>query len=150
MKKLLIGILGFQLFVGCFSLVLAQDAATPQPSSTQNGDSNNAVGGNDSKDCIKLNTDVPYVTDGNRCIPKSESGKIFPILMGGLSKFIVNAILIVSFIMLVAGGMLISVSGFSSGSYNKGKELIMKVVVGIILLGTSSLILYIINPNFFR
>lgn len=137
MKKLLIWILWFQLFVWCFSFVFADAKSDTLPAE-------------DSTNCIKLNTDVPYVTDGNRCIPKTESWKIFPMLMWWLSKFIVNAILIVSFIMLVVWWMLMTVSWFSSWSYNKWKELILKVVVGIILLWTSSLILYIINPNFFK
>lgn len=149
MKKLLIWILWFQLFVWCFSFVLADAKSDTLPPEKTN-ELNSEVWKTDWKDCIQLNTDVPYVTDGSRCIPKSESWKIFPVLMWWMSKFIVNAILIVSFIMLVAWWMLISVSWFSSWSYNKWKELIMKVVVWIILLWTSSLILYIINPNFFK
>jgi hypothetical protein len=52
--------------------------------------------------------------------------------------------LIVSFLLIVIGGIMIS-----TGNPKWGKDMIMKVIIGIALLGASGVILRLINPNFF-
>jgi len=52
--------------------------------------------------------------------------------------------LIVSFVLIIVGGIMIA-----TGNPSGGKKMIMKVVVGIALLGASGVILRLINPNFF-
>lgn len=68
----------------------------------------------------------------------------FPVLMGSLTQILVTIILIVSFVLIIIGGIMIS-----TGNLSGGKSLIIKVVIGIALLGASGVILRLINPNFF-
>lgn len=101
---------------------------------------------------IELNTNVPFI---GRCIEWSiddvsndekavTSEDAFPVLMGSLTQILVTIILIVSFVLIIIGGIMIS-----TGNPSGGKSLIIKVVVGIALLGASGVILRLINPNFF-
>lgn len=102
---------------------------------------------------VKLNTKVPFI--GN-CIESkkdyvggnSETSvtweEAFPVLMWSLTKILVTVILIVSFLLIVAGGIMIA-----TGDPAGGKKMIIKVVVGIAILWASWVILRLINPNFF-
>ncbi len=101
---------------------------------------------------IELNTNVPFI---GKCI-ESETGyaspweswvtweKAFPVLMGSLTKILVTVILIVSFVLIIIGGIMIA-----TGNPSWGKKMIINVVIGIALLGASWVILRLINPNFF-
>lgn len=51
---------------------------------------------------IKLNTDIPFV---GRCINKTDTSNAFPALIGGISKMVVTAILIISFMFIIIGGV---------------------------------------------
>lgn len=99
---------------------------------------------------VLLNTDVPFV---GKCIEFKDSGSTpldaFPRLMWGLSKIMITLILVFSFMMVIAGGVMIASSWVNESGYWDGKKLIMKVVVGIALLWASGVILRLINPNFF-
>jgi len=44
---------------------------------------------------------------------------------------------------------MIASSGANGDGYKNGKDMIRRVVVGLIILGASGIILAIINPNFF-
>lgn len=102
---------------------------------------------------IELNTNVPFI---GKCIEdgsvenlspdetKVTSSTAFPVLMWSLTKILVTIILIVSFVLIIIGGIMIA-----TGDPGWGKKMIMKVVVGIALLGASGVILRLINPNFF-
>lgn len=101
---------------------------------------------------VSLNTKVPFI--GN-CIESkkeyiggTETGvtwdTAFPTLMWALTQILVTIILIVSFVLIVVGGIMIA-----TGNPSGGKKMIMKVVVGIALLWASWVILRLINPNFF-
>ncbi len=103
---------------------------------------------------VKLNTSIPFI--GN-CI-ESNSGavwvweeaaavwsKAFPVLMGSLTKILVTVILITSFVLIVIGGVMIA-----TGDRDWGKKMIINVIIGIALLGSSGVILRLINPNFFQ
>lgn len=98
---------------------------------------------------IKLNTSVPFI--GN-CIESKEQNPnsnvtdetAFPVLMWSLTKILVTVILIISFVLIIVGGIMIA-----TGDPSGGKKMIMKVVIGIALLGASGVILRLINPNFF-
>lgn len=115
-----------------------------------------------SKECcgVELNTDVPFI---GKCIEMGTSnsaasadGKTtnvnslnaFPVLMWWLSKIMITVILILSFIAIIAGGVMMAGDGLM-GSYSNGKKLIMKVLAWLVLLGASWIILKLINPNFF-
>lgn len=102
---------------------------------------------------IQLNTSVPFI--GN-CI-ESETGNVgsneekwvswdnaFPVLMGSLTKILVTVILIVSFVLIVVWGIMIS-----TGNVAWWKGMIIKVAAGIAILWASGVILRLINPNFF-
>lgn len=100
---------------------------------------------------IKLNTDVPFI--GN-CIETTNKENAttqlnaFPRLMGAMMKLIMMTILIMSFLMIVAGGVLLTMKG-SVKQVEDGMALIQKVAIGMALLGASGVILKLINPNFF-
>lgn len=91
---------------------------------------------------VKLNTDVPFV---GRCINKTDTSNAFPALIGGISKIVVTAILIVSFMFVIIGGV-----QRASGDAKGGKDKITKVAIGLAILGASGAILALINPNFFK
>ena len=101
---------------------------------------------------IQLNTSVPFIgkciedTTGN--VGPDETGvtwnNAFPVLMSSLTQILVTIILILSFVLIVIGGIMIA-----TGNPSWGKKLIIKVVIGIALLGASGVILRLINPNFF-
>ena len=102
---------------------------------------------------IQLNTSIPFI--GN-CI-ENNSGDVwvgeeksvtwttaFPVLMWSLTKILVTVILIVSFILIIIGGIMIA-----TGNPSWGKKMIINVIIGIALLGASWVILRLVNPNFF-
>lgn len=102
---------------------------------------------------VKLNTNVPFI--GN-CLEQDTSDpsavspeRAFPVLMSSLTKILVTVILIVSFVLIVVGGIMIASAWPNQSKASEGRKLIMKVVVGIALLGASGVILRLINPNFF-
>lgn len=64
-------------------------------------------------------------------------------------KIIMTAILVISFVLIVVAGVMVSASGMDPKMYSKGMGMIKKVATGIALLGASGVILKIINPNFF-
>ncbi len=116
--------------------------------------------GNDDKCCVGtlLNTNVPFV---GQCITLAKDwaswdGTVvteetaFPVLMGSLTKMMVTVILLISFVAILAGGVMISASGGSDSWAKKGKELIGKVIIAIAVLWASGVILRLINPNFFK
>ncbi len=98
---------------------------------------------------VKLNTTIPFI--GN-CIattaqdPTSTINETtaFPILVTALVKILISVILIASFVMIVAGGVM-----WSTGDAKWGKDLIIKVAIGLAILGASGVILRLVNPNFF-
>lgn len=104
----------------------------------------------DCEDWIRLNTNVPFI--GN-CIwwedSEVDEENAFPILMWWMSKILITLTLVIAFLMLVAGGVLITTSGADQANYSKWKELIIKVLIWIFLLWASWVILHMINPNFF-
>lgn len=106
---------------------------------------------------IELNTNVPFI---GKCIEDTaddvwwdETGvtadQAFPVLMWSLVRIMVTIILIVSFVLIVVGGIQIASAWSDSWAASSGRKLIMKVVIGIALLGASWVILRLINPNFF-
>jgi len=101
---------------------------------------------------ISLNTSIPFI--GN-CIENSATDRgdgelavswttAFPVLMWSLTKILVTVILIVSFVLIIVGGIMISI-----GKAAEGRKMIINVIIGIALLGASGVILRLINPNFF-
>lgn len=113
------------------------------------------------EDWIKLNTNVPFV---GRCIEKvddeAEEGSdwettktttenAFAKLMWWLSKMVIAIIVVVSFLLLVAWWVMIAMAWANESLKSKWKDLVIRVIVGIVLLWASWIILHIINPNFF-
>jgi hypothetical protein len=110
---------------------------------------------------IQLNTNVPFI---GRCIEYSKNSNdpneidgsttvnplnAFPLLVWGLSKIVVTAILVFSFIMILVGGVMMTMGGANDEMYSKGKGYIRHVAIALALLGASGIILRLINPNFF-
>ncbi len=106
---------------------------------------------------VKLNTNVPFIGD---CIQFQKSASdpnttvvgpttAFPKLMQWLSKLMVTAILVFSFVLLIVAGVMMAAWWADKNAYSTGRKLIVKVIVGIALLGASGIILKLINPNFF-
>ncbi len=107
---------------------------------------------------VKLNTNVPFI---GRCLMYGNTNNVnqggdgtttvnsinaFPILMGAMMRLLVGVILIVCLWTLIVGGFMMTVPE----QYEKGKGLVRKVVWTIAALWSLWLILYLINPNFFR
>lgn len=101
---------------------------------------------------ISLNTSIPFI--GN-CIEDNFANRgpgetsvtwatAFPVLMWSLTKILVTFILIISFVLIIVGGIMIA-----TGNRKWWMDMIRKVVIGIALLGASGVILRLINPNFF-
>ncbi len=111
---------------------------------------------------ILLNTVVPFIWD---CIEMTSQNDVwsssnentstvnqlnaFPFLMMGLSKILVTVILIFSFLIVIASGLMMTTWVYDESNYKTGMERIKKVVVALILLWSSWLILKLINPSFF-
>ncbi|MDD2536995.1 MAG: hypothetical protein PHU61_00705 [Candidatus Absconditabacteria bacterium] len=104
---------------------------------------------------IKLNTDVPFI--GN-CITMGKSNSsgttvtqlnAFEKLMSGLMQIATSFILIVSFLLIIVAGIMMTMGGVDSGNFKKGKDRIFKVAAALALLGMAGVILKIINPTFF-
>jgi len=111
---------------------------------------------------IKLNTVVPFIGD---CIEMTTQNtthtsnwdntsnvnqlNAFPFLMMGLSKILVTVILIFSFLIVIAAGLMMVTWVYEEWNYKKWMDRIKKVVVALILLWSSGLILKLINPSFF-
>ena len=110
---------------------------------------------------IQLNTVVPFIGD---CIEMTTQNNTngangntsyvnqlnaFPFLMMGLSKILVTVILIFSFLVVIAAGLMMVTWVYEEWNYTKWLERIKKVIVALILLWSSGLILKLINPTFF-
>lgn len=99
---------------------------------------------------IKLNTDFPFV---GKCIGYETDGtnqiNVFPKMIRSLMKLTISIIMLMSFLIIVISGVMITSSGYDGGNYKEGIENIKKVAIGLALLGASGVILKLINPNFF-
>ena len=99
---------------------------------------------------IKLNTNFPFV---GSCIGFEWGGtnqiNVFPKMVKSLMKLIISIIMLMSLIIIIIAGVMVTSSGYDSGNYKKGLDLINKVATGLALLGASGVILKLINPNFF-
>lgn len=101
---------------------------------------------------IKLNTDFPFIW---RCIGLSSTAEganqtnAFAYMVKAIMKFIITIIMVVSVLMIVAAGVLMTTEGYEKGSYTKGMGMIKTVAQALALLGASGVILKLINPNFF-
>lgn len=106
---------------------------------------------------IQLNTVVPFIWDCIEMSNEESAGNTtrvnalnaFPILMWSLSKMLVTAILIFSFVMIVIWWVLIISWWINESNFKKWKEMIWKVIIWLALLWASWIILRLINPNFF-
>lgn len=99
---------------------------------------------------IKLNTNFPLV---GSCIGfewgKANQINVFARMVKSLMKLIISVIMLMSLIIIIIAGVMVTSSGYDSGNYKKGLDLINKVATGLALLGASGVILKLINPNFF-
>ena len=125
-------------------------AANPQTSTTSSASSPSRT-----EECkwVKLNTNLPFLWN---CIGVSNDGNgvnqlnAFPIMIKGLMKIIISIVLVMSFLMIVAGGVMMTTDGFESGNFAKWKAMITSVAKALAMLGASWVILKLINPNFFN
>ena len=95
-------------------------------------------------DCIEMNSysarpDTTTVTNTSA----------FPVLMQWLMKIVMSVILVVSFLLVIVSGLMMTAWAFKSTSFDKWKTLIKNVIISLILLWLSWLILKLINPSFF-
>ena len=117
------------------------------------------VSAKEDENCVQLNTNIPFI--GNEICMWEKSSQnwdkttvtaddAFPVLVGWLMKILIAIIIAVGLLMIIWGGILISSSWADQSLYGKWKDMIMKVIIWIALLGLSWLILHMINPNFFK
>lgn len=107
---------------------------------------------------VKLNTSIPFIGSclmyGNTNNPNQNgdgtttvnSLNAFPILMGALIRLLVSVILLACFGALIVGWFMMTIPE----QFKTGKSLVMKVVWTIVSLWSLGIILYLINPNFFK
>lgn len=95
---------------------------------------------------IKLNTNFPLIWN---CIGTTSDWvnptNAFPVMVTALTKIVMSVILVVCLILIIVWWIFIA----SDEKLGKWKELIKKVAIVIVLLWFSSVILKLINPNFF-
>lgn len=103
---------------------------------------------------IRLNTDFPFI---GKCIGvTADNGNgatqidAFPRLAGWLMKLIITIIMVISVLMIVAAGVMMTTGGYDKSNYTKGVTWIKAVAQAMALLWASGVILKLINPNFFR
>ena len=101
---------------------------------------------------VKLNTNLPFLW---KCIGVSNSGSVnqlnaFPIMIKGLMKIIISIVLVTSFLLIVAGGVMMASWGYRATNFSDGKAMITTVAQALAMLGASGVILKLINPNFFN
>ena len=99
--------------------------------------------------CIKLNTDIPWLSKNN-CIKPDDAWNAFWKVMWGLMKLAINFTVAIAFISLIASGIMLSISWLDQSIAWKWKVLLKKVILWIVLLWLSWIILHTINPNFFK
>lgn len=58
----------------------------------------------------------------------------FPVLLKGLMKIIVSVVLVMSFLMIVAAGVLMATSGYDKTYYSKGIAMITTVAKALAML----------------
>ena len=93
---------------------------------------------------VKLNTNFPIIWD---CIwddNGEDSTNAFPTMIWALTKIIISLILVVCFILIIVAWIM-----RAWDKPKEWKELLTKVAITILLLWFSSVILKLINPNFF-
>lgn len=110
---------------------------------------------------VQLNIPIPFIWD---CIELTSSNDLnggaawsltvnqlnaFPYLIQWISKILVTLIMIFSIIIVIVAWLMMTTSVASEQNYKKWLDMLQKVLVALILLGTSWLILKLINPNFF-
>lgn len=70
--------------------------------------------------------------------------------IGVVYRWAAGIIGIVSVLFLIVGGIQIATAGGDDSKIGEAKDRIIQSIAGLILLFTSALILYTINPNFFK
>lgn len=144
--------------INCQTDTTSDDCSPPE--SCEGETTNEEEDCSDCKCGIKLNTSVPFIwnciqiaredttnNDTNTTIVTKQNA--FPVLMWALSKIVVTAILVFSFVLIIVAGVMMASSGGDSGRFSDGKKLIWKVIVWLALLWASWVILKLINPSFF-
>ena len=69
--------------------------------------------------------------------------------LGLVYNFVSGIIVGFAVLVVIIGGIMISTAGGEPDKLNKGKDLIKKALIGMVLWFTASVILYTINPTFF-
>lgn len=104
---------------------------------------------------VTLNTDIPFI---GRCIEKNPSAtpdnptawNAFVFLLSWLMQVVLSAVIIIWFLAILIWWFMIASAWVKSDLMWKGKDLIIKVIAWLILVGLSGVILRLINPSFFK
>lgn len=108
----------------------------------------------DPEEDIMLNMYMPFI--GN-CIKRSVDegndserniANVFPKTVGGLVRILMTAVIIFWFLGILTGWFMIAADG-AFGTKDRGVQLIVTIITGLILLWASGIILNLINPDFF-
>lgn len=100
---------------------------------------------------IKLNTSIPFVWNCISTKDGSSTNQInaFPKLMWAMMNIVMTIILLLSFILIIYAGILLTTEWINQWASREAIATIEKVAKGLALLWASWVILKIINPNFF-
>lgn len=104
---------------------------------------------------ISLNTNIPFVWPCIKTKETSDTGEttlvnVFPKLMWWLTRIVMSVVVIIWFFGILVAGFMIATGGVKSDMMSKGKDLIIKIIAGLALVGIAGIILNLINPNFFK
>jgi len=148
MKKLLLYMIVWVLWI--VGLGFSWNITFAAPDSEDSQSSQVAEKVDDCKWGIKLLTNFPLIWKCIRIKRGNDTKGIsptqaFPTMVAALTKIVMSVILVVCLILIILWWIMIS----SDNKLWEWKALIKKVAVVILLLWFSSLILKLVNPNFF-
>lgn len=94
---------------------------------------------------IVLNTSIPFLGDGGRCIQKDDSLKTTDLIAQAITKILMTIILVWGF-----GNLIFAWVQFASDNPTGGKKRIINTIIAFAVIWSIWLILRLINPNIFK
>lgn len=98
-----------------------------------------------------LNIDIPTVSfSAPKQVGEFVESSIIGEYIAGLYKYLITIAVVISMVMIMIGGLQYALGGINQEQKSKGKDRIKNGVTGLILLLTTYLILFTINPQLLR
>lgn len=99
---------------------------------------------------VNLQVPIPGSSGGDKIMPnEEESGYLLPYVMM-LYTWLAGIIGSIAVLMIIISGIQIILAGYDSSMLESAKKRIEGAVIGLLLLLTSAILLYTINPDAFQ